>query len=1147
MAYTSRIVSGYRSQPASCRNSLLIPAEYNVSNFSEDLSSFDIQFKKLMERTEKFTTRVEKLHSVSSNIKKSFRRLDSTVSGLRTHFDGTDDEIADRHRKESLTTEEEWRKFLDAGVLIEKAVELLRQHIHFPKPAFEYSPEERSPYSFDISSNTSLVSMPQSPTDDAMKLQLSGNNNLREKTVSLVKNIETLPLEAIKEETNKDKYQVDNNFDRHNITDPEKNLSKSTFKTNNGDCGESNVVRRNKSYYQVSKDSRDSRTKSLFEISTVDISPWIHNLNSNEVTKLGNNSNISTEKNNMDNKPSNKNNLSTFNNDKKNDENIQDTRNKKSASSSFHEYNTSNRIPLRERLAMKEKEKEEAKNREQVFDSKSLVASTSKQTKIKAQKENGSKEGDSFKSRFLRQFRRNDKNEKSDIEATKERRRTTRKRSDEDISFAQPVLVQEESINKETFEQNLDGKRTNEQKHNNSNTTEQKTDNTSNESFKRISNNYLAKKENLDKELNSKLENSSMFRSHGIESKNFDLTNKQQNNTLINYKTDDHYKNHYLVKNQQSSMFSNHTNNNHSNNVDVKNNQHSNSMLYNNETNKQKNLDIDITNKQQILSNRTDNHSSNLDIINMQSNKNVLQTENIYSTSNNSYELNIEKCSNENSERIKDLNLIKYLNKNTTEPIFKRTIKQNNIYFEDTIEPMKTYLENTIKSIETCFENTKKPIETFLVSDKSCEPLQVPFAKKTSLSKTYFKEESIYPVVTPSKQIDFSRILTVLKECHQPILEKDIAVISKVDQNNLDSLFNNIYLDSLNFENHNPDIIINKLGKSTNTIDVTNQRNHSPNTNHLTHQNHSNINHPVQQPTNDNNSNSLGYKREHFLNKEQNSATNCHVNNLINNTDSVLNFAQKTTCMKDEELTVKSINSFDEMLNEFEKLTNEMHESLQNLNSTAKKKEESLMNQSKSTLNKPVLVNLFFEIQNTKEQTEIVSKLKEHPAFTKKKLFTIDHLDISESEELNKKNLIQITKILDNEEMLLSYDNLLKSREQMQKKSKIPILIKNENNLSEKCEKTVVSEKSESSEPSSLYNFSNNCLKKISTNVLPSDEFKNDVNYRETTPFTVDRHEKNKEKRVSYREKRESHMHLLRKKSSNEENIFNSDLTTSCI
>ena len=83
MAYTSRFVSGYRSQPASCRNSLIMPIEYNVANFPEDLTSFDRQFKKLMERTEKFTTRVEKLQSASSHIKKSFRKLDNTVSGKK--------------------------------------------------------------------------------------------------------------------------------------------------------------------------------------------------------------------------------------------------------------------------------------------------------------------------------------------------------------------------------------------------------------------------------------------------------------------------------------------------------------------------------------------------------------------------------------------------------------------------------------------------------------------------------------------------------------------------------------------------------------------------------------------------------------------------------------------------------------------------------------------------------------------------------------------------------------------------------------------------------------------------------------------------------------------------------------------------------
>lgn len=74
-------VSGYRSQPVSNRSSLYLPSDYNVTNFSDDLSDFDRQFKKLLERTEKFTNRVEKLQNTATYIKKGFRRIDNTVTG----------------------------------------------------------------------------------------------------------------------------------------------------------------------------------------------------------------------------------------------------------------------------------------------------------------------------------------------------------------------------------------------------------------------------------------------------------------------------------------------------------------------------------------------------------------------------------------------------------------------------------------------------------------------------------------------------------------------------------------------------------------------------------------------------------------------------------------------------------------------------------------------------------------------------------------------------------------------------------------------------------------------------------------------------------------------------------------------------------
>ena len=74
-------ISGYRSQPVSNRSSLYLPQDYSANTFSEDLSDFDRQFKKLLERTEKFTNRVEKLQSTASYIKKGFRKLDSHVTG----------------------------------------------------------------------------------------------------------------------------------------------------------------------------------------------------------------------------------------------------------------------------------------------------------------------------------------------------------------------------------------------------------------------------------------------------------------------------------------------------------------------------------------------------------------------------------------------------------------------------------------------------------------------------------------------------------------------------------------------------------------------------------------------------------------------------------------------------------------------------------------------------------------------------------------------------------------------------------------------------------------------------------------------------------------------------------------------------------
>jgi len=88
-------VNGYRSQPVSNRNSLYFSSSDYGSNStsigygsyrsssstSTDTSDFDRQFKRLLERTEKFTNRVERLHNTASSLSKGFRQIDRTVTG----------------------------------------------------------------------------------------------------------------------------------------------------------------------------------------------------------------------------------------------------------------------------------------------------------------------------------------------------------------------------------------------------------------------------------------------------------------------------------------------------------------------------------------------------------------------------------------------------------------------------------------------------------------------------------------------------------------------------------------------------------------------------------------------------------------------------------------------------------------------------------------------------------------------------------------------------------------------------------------------------------------------------------------------------------------------------------------------------------
>merc|ERR1712142_37371 len=82
------------------------------------------------------------------------RDIGGSYSNLRT-----------THFAEYSSTEEEWKHFLDLGILLEKACELVRRGNRHPKPSWEYSPESPSPQPYDVPYGTVLIPNPHSPRD----------------------------------------------------------------------------------------------------------------------------------------------------------------------------------------------------------------------------------------------------------------------------------------------------------------------------------------------------------------------------------------------------------------------------------------------------------------------------------------------------------------------------------------------------------------------------------------------------------------------------------------------------------------------------------------------------------------------------------------------------------------------------------------------------------------------------------------------------------------------------------------------------------------------------------------------------------------------------------------------------------------------
>jgi len=133
------------SSGTSSRSSFVLSSR---STSSIDLTSVDSKLDELLRRTENFTSRV-------NDFRKSRDRISRQISHHYDNFDGY------------VSTEHEWKRLLDARMLIDKAVELIQTSLDRPKGRFEYSPEPSPrPLRPHEWTDTVLVSPPSYSSDD---------------------------------------------------------------------------------------------------------------------------------------------------------------------------------------------------------------------------------------------------------------------------------------------------------------------------------------------------------------------------------------------------------------------------------------------------------------------------------------------------------------------------------------------------------------------------------------------------------------------------------------------------------------------------------------------------------------------------------------------------------------------------------------------------------------------------------------------------------------------------------------------------------------------------------------------------------------------------------------------------------------------
>ena len=369
---------------------------------------------------------------------------------------------------------------------------LFRQRFRSPKPPFEYSPPERSPYSIDLTP-AKVISPPRSPTDkegnrirdlgSKINFKFPTNTNAEQDKITDKSKLRrkhdkfATKLGAVTEEPKslaspaEVKVNGHSNFDSSKLFAENKDQKKKLFTVGDDDnCETADKPAKRRSFLETIKNaankkmgrSSDKDSKIEKTVTKPEKTSRRYRPLSSYETKRGksefenNNNNIFISKNaeesfikaKSSSRDFNSNSKSNLYESKKDDE-IKLKRG--GSTSSFHEYNPSNRIPLKERLRLKQLEQQQEQQKQtgrsnNQEDRKRGSSTNYLHRNTRIYDSNTQINGEEKKFTRFTRFSNSTDSLGTENNENISRRRRTRKRSDEDSLTENVITLTEEDV-----------------------------------------------------------------------------------------------------------------------------------------------------------------------------------------------------------------------------------------------------------------------------------------------------------------------------------------------------------------------------------------------------------------------------------------------------------------------------------------------------------------------------------------------------------------------------------------------------------------------------------------------------------------------------------------------------------------------------